>query len=224
MQVTENQLILAAICGVAGTAAAYLPFVGVLTNYMSKDKSQLTDMSIWTFLVSAMVTQFLVGVLFYYAILIFDTIIKSPELKLLGVGGGFDLFWKVPVIDSPTTAQTWTVMIDGIRKMVVLLNAFIAPMAVVGGFTMGYTIANEQLRARGTSEANSDFFMLAFKPFLGVLIAVVVYVGWAKMASYSMMIPSAIEGQNATLIEASQAWWRKSLEINGGKNAADIRF
>lgn len=222
MTVTDNQLILAAVCGIAGISAAYIPFFGVMTKYLGNDKHSDDGNSIWMFLVVSMGVQFFVSVLFYYAILILDSVNKIAGMKLRGADGAFDLFWKVPIIESTTSAQMWTSTIEFIRSMTITINAFTPLIAVLGGAALGYAIAAKQ--HNHTNESTGDFMGYGVKMFLGAFVAAVVYVGWAQMASYTMQIPSAIEGKNTTLIEAAQSWWRKSLGVKNGNAAAVIKF
>lgn len=222
MTVTDNQLILAAVCGIAGIAAAYMPFFGVMTQYLGKDKNSDDATSIWMFLVVSMGVQFFVSVLFYYVILILDSVNKIAGMKLRGSDGAFDLFWKVPIIESTTSAQMWTSTIELIRSMTIAINAFTPVVAVLGGAALGYAIAAKQ--HNHTNESTGDFMGYGVKMFLGAFIAAIVYTGWAQMASYTMQIPSAIEGKNTTLIEAAQSWWRKSLGVKHGSDSAVIKF
>lgn len=223
MTVTDNQLILAAVCGIAGIAAAYMPFMGVLTKHFMGEKDN-DGTSIWSFLFTAIIAQFLVAVFFYWVILLLDSVNKIAGMKLLGPDGAFNLFWKVPVIDSTTSAQVWTSTIDMIRTVTITFNAFIPVIAILGGVIAGYSVAAKQMHSRGTSDNNDDYFNYGIKMFIGAFVAAIVYTGWAQMASYTMQIPSAIEGKNTTLIEAAQSWWRKSLGVKHGSDSAVIKF
>lgn len=208
---SDTTIILAAVCGIVGILAAFMPFVGVLTSFISKDKNSHDDSSIWMFLVWAMVAQFIVSVMFYWVLMIFDALIKTNNLKILGANGAFELFWKVPVIDSTPTLQAWTVLIVMIREMLIMINAFMPAAVIIGASLVGYLIADKQ-QHRGGNGGNIDFGAYGIKMFLAVAIASVTYFGWARMASYALQMPRN-GGEITTLDRAAQAWWRESLGI-----------
>lgn len=223
MTVTDNQLILAAVCGIAGILAAFMPFIATLGSNLFDHSKGDDASSIWTFLVTAIGVQFLVGVFFNGIVRALDLTMKGG-IKVLGTGGAFDLFWKVEVIYATTTSEMITSMIKIIREMVLLTNAFLPVFTVFGGIIWGYTLASMQKHTKGSDGGTSgDWFGYAIKMFLGGMIAAIVYFGWARIASYSLFLPSAIDGgQQTTLIDKTTEYWRHGVGINRGKAASTI--
>lgn len=225
MTVTDNQLMLAAIAGTAGILAAFMPMLAVVTLYIKKNSNNADPLSIWTFLITMMLVQLLVSLTFYWGVAIFDAIIKIKDLKLQGPGGAFTLFWQVPIINASPLAQSTTYYIEMLRSWTTMINAFIAPLFIMVGLNLGFATSAGafQTNRNGSDGAMDDFVGLMVKLFIGGVIAGFVYVGWAKMAMYTMFIPSA-DGGNATLIDASQQWWRHAFGITGGKLTDTIKF
>jgi hypothetical protein len=223
MTVTDNQLILAAVCGIGGIAAAFMPFIASLTNHLMNHEKGDDSTSLWMFLFSTIQIQFIVSVFFYGFMRILDATMKSG-MKVIGTDGAFDLFWKIEIIYATVTSEMITTTIKIIRDFTILLNAFLPIFAVIGGAVAGYHMAARQMHSRGTSERESDFLNYGFKMFMGGFVASVVYYGWAAMASYTMLLPSASEGgKNTTLSEASAQYWREAVGIKtGGKDASAI--
>lgn len=227
MTVTDNQLMLAAIAGTVGILAAFMPMLVVVTVYIKKTSNNADSLSIWTFLNTMMLVQMLVSLTFYWGVAIFDAIIgmKIKELQLQGAGGAFALFWQVPIINASPLAQSTTYYIEMLRSWTTMFNAFIAPLFVMVGLNLGFATSAGafQTNRNGSDGAMDDFVGLMVKLFVGGVIAGFVYVGWAKMAMYTMLIPSA-DGGNATLIDASQQWWRHAFGMTGGKPTDTIKF
>jgi len=225
MTITDNQLMLAAIAGTAGILAAFMPMLAVVTVYIKKTSSNADTLSIWTFLVTMMLVQLLVSLTFYWGVAIFDAIIKIKDLKLQGSDGVFAMFWQVPIINASPLAQSTTYYIEMLRSWTTMINAFIAPLFIMVGLNLGFATSSGafQTNRNGSDGAMDDFVGLMAKLFIGGVIAGFVYVGWAKMAMYTMLIPSA-DGGNATLIDASQQWWRHAFGMTGGKSADTIKF
>jgi hypothetical protein len=154
----------------------------------------------------------------------FDAVIKFKDMQLMGSGGAFELFWRVPIIEASPLSQNITYTIEAIRSWVATVNAFAAPLFIMVGVSLAMTSSGGIFQGgRSGDSAMDDMVGFVVKLFLHVLIAAFVYTGWAKMGAYTMMIPSP-DGGNATLIEASQQWWRQAFGINGGKSADLIRF
>lgn len=221
MTVTDNQLILALVCGVTGILAAFMPFIAVMSKHFFDDNSRGGDgTSIFSFLVQAIAVQLIVGIFFNGIVRALDATLKGG-LKVLGEEGGFDLFWKIQVIYATQMSQTVTALIVIIRDMTVLINAFIPIAAVLGGILAGYKLANNQKHTEGSNYGHSDFLNYGTKMFAGAFIAGIVYFGWAQIASYALYLPSAISGEKSTLVNKSNEYWRQALGM-GGKPASEI--
>ncbi|MCL4432127.1 MAG: hypothetical protein M1300_07395 [Epsilonproteobacteria bacterium] len=223
MTVTDNQLILAAVCGIGGIAAAFMPFIASLTSHLMNNEKGDDSTSLWMFVYTSIQIQFIVSVFFHGFMRILDATMKSG-MKVIGDGGAFDLFWKVDIIYATVTSEMITTTIKIIRDFTMMLNAFLPIFAVMGGVVAGYHMAAKQMQSRGTSEREQDFFSYGLKMFMGGFVASVVYYGWAAMASYTMLLPSAYNGGNSqSLSSASAQYWRQAVGIKtGGKEASKI--
>ena len=217
MVISTNQIILAAAVGIAGVTAAFMPIIALTTTFLTKDKGAQDDTSIWHFAFMVTITQFMVSLFFYWAIVILNSLNKFGGMGILGPGGAFDLFWKVTASGGETNA--WIGVILLVRSIVTTLNAFIPFVVVLGGGIVGYNIAQVGARGRGADKGTGDFLGYGVRVFIGVIIAAIAYVAWAKMASYTMMMPSTASGEPTMLIDAAQQWWRDGLgvKLSGAK-------
>lgn len=223
MTVTDNQLILAAVCGIGGIVAAFMPFIASLTNHLMNHEKGDDSTSLLMFLFSSIQIQFIVSVFFYGFMRVLDSTMKSG-MKVIGDGGAFDLFWKVDIIYATVGSEMITTTIKIIRDFTLMINAFLPIFAVMGGAVAGYHMAAKQMHSRGTSEREYDFFSYGLKMFMGGFVAAAVYYGWAAMASYTMLLPSAYNGGNSqSLSSASVQYWRQAVGIKtGAKEASKI--
>lgn len=220
MTVTETQIMLAAVCGIAGIFAAFMPIVGVTMSYISKERNGYDDTSVWMFLMWIMTYQFLVSVVFYWVLMLFDALIKIDSMTILGANGAFKLFWTVPVISSSPSVEAWTTAIVLIRDLLKMFNAFLPVLVILGAIIVGYWIAAKQTEQKG---GGNDYFGYGIKMFVAAAIASIAYTGWARMASYTLQMPSD-KGEISTIDDAARAWWRTAVgvKLNSGDSQSKI--
>lgn len=220
MEITSGQVMLAAAVGLAGIIAAFAPAVAVGTHYLGKQRQEHDDLSIVSFVVVLMSLQFVVSVCFYWALKIFDLMIKVDGLTILGANGIFALFWNVPVITTNATVETWTTTIVMVRDLLKLINAFIPVVIALFGVMVGYWISETKISSKSDRLGNVDYVGYGLRIFLGVFISAVAYVGWSNMASHTLQMPTAGDnsGTIVTLHEAAAAWWREGTGIINAKS------
>lgn len=212
MTATTGQLMLAATMGIAGVTAAFAPAISTTASFLMKSNSEHDDASIWKFLFTLMLMQFLVSVFFYWGIQILNSLNKFAGMNLLGEDGAFTLFWTAHVVYGSAEAETWSTIIVIFRDSVKLFNAFLPLFIVIGGVYVGYSAASKDISNRGAN-GNNDYAMLVFKIFASAFIASIIYYNWAMLASATLMMPSTISGEYTMLTDAAQQWWREGLGI-----------
>lgn len=215
---TVGQVMLAAFVGFAGIIAAFAPAIAVGTHYIAKNRQDHDDTSIVTFLVALMGFQFIVSVFFYWALKIFDLLIKVDDMTILGAHGLFSLFWTIPVVQGNATIETWTSLIVMVREFLKMINGLIPIFVLLFGVVVGYWISESKISQHRTT-GQIDYLGYGLRIFAGVFIAAVAYIGWSQMASQTLQMPLAGDGSGTivTLHEAAAAWWREGVGITHTK-------
>lgn len=224
MTVTDNQIIFAAFCGMAGILASFMPFMAVAINFITNYDKGDDSSSALSFLVWATGAQFLVSVVFHNTMRFLDITVGKSGLKVFGEGGAFDIFWKVDIVYATVMSETLTVIIKVTRDVTILINAFLPFIVVAGGAVWGYNLAARQKHTKGSNSDHDDVVNVGVKILLGIAVTVVTYAAWSRFAAYTLHLPSAVDRQVETMAhEAAVQYWRQAVGIKtGAKEASKI--